>query len=415
MANQFPIADSQLLDSLFLSTSNTLTTDPAWLINDGGQKTLRKAAERGRVFKEINDADAVEHLLITGTTPDDAWKHYKGSREAAGNQAMGSATALAVSQNGLWQTARSTILDTASNFVIPEDLVKRPVQNQIDTMAGLLKRHMNEFYREQEAYFMLGAAAVGADPVATAPHSTDTDFGAGTDYSIPSFSLLGLFTSGLNNNRDGVTTSQYGDLSGEKYMGIQTDGDDDSEWAPYIDAVDNDDTDSAGTVKTAIAAGGQTIYEYLQKYIIRQSRYGPGEMVTDWMVSPEMYEELLKYLRGKTNLNDSILANLATTTELPISGTMLDFHHWIDGTDEEWDITSETTPVATHPIIGINWNSLRFNMVYGEASEGSWLTPISDFQVAETSTWMYKRLHSRSCWSLDNGRRSFVYSDRFKN
>ena len=403
-----PITDSsQVLDSLFLSTANTLTTDPAWLVNDRGEKFIRKAAERGRVFKEISDADDVEHLLTTGSTPADAWKYYKGSREASGDQTMGSASSLAVTQEGIWSQARSTIQDVASNFVIPEDLIRRPVQKQIDTMSALLERHLNEFYREQEAYAVLGASDDGGTPAALAPYKGDADFGGGTDYSLPSFSLLGLFVSGTNTNR-GVTTSPYGDLSAESFMDVKED--DAAQWVPYVDGVDND-----GAGKTAIATNGQTIYEYIQKYIIAVSRYGAGEMVTDWMVTPEMYEEILKYMRGKTNLNDTILANLATTTELPISGTMLDFHHFLDGTDTEWDITSETTAVATHPLIGINWNSLRFNMVYGDEGEGSWLTPISDFQVAETSTWMYKRLHARSCWSLDNGRRSFVYSDRFSN
>ena len=403
-----PITNTdQVLDTLFLSTANTLTTDPAWLVHDKGDKFLRTAAERGRVFKEISDADDVEHLLTTGNTQANQWKYYKGSREASGNAAMTSPTLGALGQDGIWAMARSTILDTASNFVIPEDLHLRPIQKQIDTMSALLERHMSEFYREQEAYAVLGDSAATDTPVPLAPYKGDTDFPA--SYGTPAFSLLGLFASGS----EMAETSQYTDTSDEAYMSVKVN--DAAEWNPYLDAVDND----LGSGKTALATNGQTVYEYIQKYIIEISRYGPGEMVTDWMVTKAMYEELLKYLRGKTNLNDSILANLATTTQLPIGGTMLDFHHWLDGTQTQWDIGSldlgAGTAVATHPIIGINWNSLRFNMVYGEANQDSWLTPISDFQVGETTTWMYKRLHSRSCWSLDNGRRSFVYSDRFKN
>lgn len=397
-----PIADSsQILDTLFLSTANTLTTDPAWLVNDRGEKMVRKAAERGRVFKEISDADDVEHLLTTGTTGSN-WKYYSGSRSTvAGMPAMGSNSELTTAQNGIWAMARSTILDVASNFVIPEDLAQRPVQKQIDTMTALLERHLNEFYREQEAYLVLGASADGGDPDALAPYKGDMDFaGTGTAYSIPSFSLLGLLSSGTD-----MTGAQYGDLGAQSFMDVA--GDDAAEWVPYQDAVDDG-------AKVSLATNGQTVYEYIQKFIIALARYGPGEQVTDWMCTTTMYEEILKYMRGKANINDTLLANLATTTEIPISGTMLDFHHFL-AANANWDIGSTTSAEAVHPLIGINWNSLRFNMVYGEANEGSWLTPISDFQVSEDSTWMYKRLHSRSCWSLDGGRRSFVLCDRFKD
>jgi len=399
---------TELLDSLVLSTINTMTSDPAWLVNDRGEKFFRKAAERGRVFS-VNDADYVEHLLTTGSTPASSWKYYKGSREASGSQAMGSATSLALTQNGIWSTARSSIQDVASNFVIPEDLLRRPVQQGIDTVAGLLERHMAEFFQEQESYAVLGGSTDSATPTRLAPHLNDTDFGSGSDYSIPSFSLLGLFVSGTDTNRDGASSSQYGDLSAQSFMGISQD--DVAKWEPYVDGVDNDD----GSGKPNFDLNdGQDVYEYLQKYIIAVSRYGAGEMVTDWMVTPEMYEEVLKYMRTKGQINDSLIANLATTTEVPIAGTMLDFHHFLAAATA-WDITSDSTPVSVHPIMGINWNSLRFNMVYGgDAATGKWLEPLSDFQVAEQETWLFKRLHARSCWSLDNGRRSFVYSDRFK-
>jgi len=388
-----------------------MTSDPAWLVNDRGEKFYRKAAERGRVFS-VNDADYVEHLLTTGATGGEgsAWKYYRGSREVAGSQAMGSASSLALTQNGIWSTARSSILDVASNFVIPEDLLRRPVQQGIDTVAGLLERHMAEFFQEEEAYAVLGGATDVAAPVALAPHLTDANFGGGSDYAdMPSFSLLGLFISGVDNNRGPAGGSQYGNKETETFMGISQENA--PKWEPYFDAVDND---NGG--KTAFNANnGQDVYEYLQKYIIAVSRYGAGEMVTDWMVTPEMYEEVLKYMRSKGQINDALLGNLATTTEIPIAGTMLDFHHFLTA-HAGWDCTSDVTPVATHPIMGINWSSLRFNMVYGgDAATGKWLEPISDFQVAEQDTWLFKRLHARSCWSLDNGRRSFVMSDRFKD
>lgn len=406
MAYPLTHTTTELLDTLVTSTINTMTSNTAWVVDNHGEKLIKKVAARGRVFNEINDANEVEHTLLAGAVPASSWKYYRGSRETGGDQTMGSATGLALSQEGIYAPVRSTIQDVASNFVIPQDLVKRPVQRALNTIEDLVKRHMKTFFREQESYLVIGDSAPTGTVTRLAPHLTDADFGSGTDYSIPSFSLLGLMISGTDTN-DGVTSSQYGDLSAEKFMGL--DEDTESEWVPYRDAVDND-----GAGKTAIATNGQTIYEYLQKYIIEvNGRYGMDEGVTDWCVTPEMYEEILKYMRSLSVNNDVLLNNLATTSEIPISGTMLDFHHFL-ASNTLWDITSETTPVATHPIFGLNMNSLRLNMVYGSANEDSWLTPISDFQPAEQQTWLFKRLHARFCWSLDNGRRSFVYSDRFK-
>lgn len=395
---------AELLDSLVLSTINTMTADTAWCVDDNGEKLVKKLANRGRVFNEVNDADQIEHALAVGAVPANSWKYYRGSREASGDQTMGSASSLALSQEGVFAPARSTIQDVASNFSIPQDLLKRPVQNALNVVEAAVKRHMKTFFREQEAYLTLGTSTAGSSLASLAPHLTDDAFNGYTNG--PSFSLLGLMLEGAG----GATASgqQYATEADDtrKFMGIATASGDVPEWAPYHDVT---------ATKTSIASGGQTIYEYIQKYIIAVSRYGTGEMVTDWLVTPDMYEEVLKYMRSLSRNNDVLLNNLATTSEIPISGTMMDFHHFLAG-DTEWDFgrTADTSYDTIHPILGLNLDSLRMNLVYGSANEDSWLTPLSDFQPAEDSTWFFKRLHSRFCFSLDNGRRSFVYSDRFK-
>lgn len=405
MAYPLTHTTAELLDSLVLSTINTMTADTAWCVDDNGEKLIKKLANRGRVFNEVNDANEIEHALAVGAVPANSWKYYRGSREASGDQTMGSASSLALSQEGVFAPARSTIQDVASNFSIPQDLLKRPVQNALNVVEAAVKRHMKSFFREQEAYLTLGISTDGTTLGSLAPHLTDDAFNGYTNG--PSFSLLGLMLEGAGGTAAGAG-AQYATEAAttRKFMGVDVATE--AEWAPYHDVVDND----AGSGKTALATNGQTVYEYIQKYIIAVSRYGTGEMVTDWLVTTDMYEEVLKYMRSLSRNNDVLLNNLATTSEIPISGTMMDFHHFLKS-DTEWDLGSVTTEVGVHPILGLNLDSLRMNLVYGSANESSWLSPLSDFQPAEDSTWFFKRLHSRSCFSLDNGRRSFVYSDRF--
>ena len=403
----FPLTrqTTELLDSLVLSTINTMTADPAFLVNDRGEKLLRKMAQRGRVFSEVNDADAIEHpLMIAGATDADRWKYYRGSRATSSSDTtMGSASSLTDDQSDIFSVARSTILDTASNFVVPQDIVKRPVQKQLDTIEALLKRHMNQFFREQESYLVLGGSTPSATPTVLSPHLTDEKFGS---YSTPSFSLLGLLIDGVSiadNN------SSHTDLSGNKFMGVL--GSDSAEWSPYIDSYDDE---VAATNKVALTDNGQDVYESLQDYIIQVARYGPGEQVTDWLVTPAMYAEVLKYLRSISRTNDELISNLATTTEIPVAGTMFDFHHYL-APSVSWDVsTAAAADVATHPIIGLNMDSIRLNLVYGGDVEDSFLTPVSDFAPFPQKTNLFKRLHARHCFSIDNGRRSFVYSDKFK-
>ena len=392
----FPLSWTEALDTLVNTTLNTYTSDAAWAVNSNGEKLLKKMAERGRVFNEINDADMVEHPLIVGS--DTNWDYYRGSRETGGLQyAEGT---LATTQQAPFTMARSSIQDVAANLVVPEDILQRPVQKQMDVVEALVQRQLKQFFREQESYLVTGNATAAAAAVSLAPSVVDDAFGAGTDYNSPSFSLLGLVLEG-----SGLTSTGYSAnvATSRTFMGVDTATV--TEWSPY--------TAGCAATKVAVANNGETIYEALQDYIIQVSRYGMDEMVTDWLVTPGCYAEILSYLRGKSDINDSVLANLATTTEIPVAGTMLDFHHFLQA-DTTWDIVDggAGTPDVS-PIFGLNLNSLRLNMVYGSAAEQGWLQPISDFLPVDTSTNFFKRLHARCCFSLDNGRRSFVYSDRF--
>lgn len=391
----FPLSWTEALDTLVNTTLNTYTSDAAWAVNNNGEKLLKKMAERGRVFNEINDADMVEHPLIVGS--DTNWDYYRGSRETGG--ATYSTGTLTTAQQAPFTMARSSIQDVAANLVVPEDILQRPVQKQMDVVEALVQRQLKQFFREQESYLVTGNATAAAAAVSLAPSVVDAAFGASGDYSSPSFSLLGLVLEGC-----GLTSTQYNanKATTRTFMGVDTATV--TEWTPYVAGCSD--------TKVAVATNGETIYEALQDYIIQVSRYGMDEMVTDWLVTPGCYAEILSYLRGKSDINDSVLANLATTTEIPIAGTMLDFHHFLQA-DNTWDIIDGGAATTVSPIFGLNLNSLRLNMVYGSAAEQGWLQPISDFLPVDTSTNFFKRLHARCCFSLDNGRRSFVYSDRF--
>lgn len=402
MAYPLTHTTAELLDTLALSTINSMASNSAWMVDNMGEKLIRLVGQRGGIDTSVNDADAVEHPLTVGD--DSAWTYYRGSREASGSQAMGAGTLPALSQKGVFSVARSTLLDAASNFVVPEDLIGRPVQNALNVMEKLLERHLRTFFREQESYIVIGdALTAGVTPttaVPLAPYLTDTDFAAGgTDYSQPSFSLLGLMISGTAAG----TGDQYGDMSAEGFMGVSEDTD--SEWVPTQDIT---------ATKTALATNGQTVYEKIQSLLIEVGRYGGQEMVTDWMCPTDMYEEILKYMRTLSVNNDVLLNNLATTSAIPIAGTMLDYHHFLVA-DTSYDVgrTANDTYDTISPLFGLNLNSLKLNLP-NSGSGDQWLKQVSGFETSELKTWLFKRMHARHAWSLAQGRRSFVYCDRFK-
>ena len=66
--------------------------------------------------------------------------------------------------------------------------------------------------------------------------------------------------------------------------------------------------------------------------------------------------------------------------------------------------------MAEQPVLGVNWNSLRLNVVRAggiESDKVGFIRQIGGLQPHPALTNLFKRLEWKRCWSLDNGRRSF--------
>ena len=102
-----------------------------------------------------------------------------------------------------------------------------------------------------------------AAAISLAPSVVDDAFGAGSAYDIPSFSFLGLALEGCGQ----VSSAQYATnaATSRSFMGV--DPATVTEWNVYGDFVDDG-------AKVSLDTNGETVYEYLQKYIIQVSRYG---------------------------------------------------------------------------------------------------------------------------------------------
>ena len=78
-------------------------------------------------------------------------------------------------------------------------------------------------------------------------------------------------------------------------------------------------------------------------------------------------------------------------------------------TDVIWD-PADSSFAAEHPVIGVNWNSLRLNVVRAGGIDNDkvgFIRQIGNLQPHPTLTNVFKRLEWKRAWSFDNGRRSF--------
>ena len=86
---------------------------------------------------------------------------------------------------------------------------------------------------------------------------------------------------------------------------------------------------------------------------------------------------------------------------------MVDWSRYLDA-DGLYDISGGVA--ADHPIIGINTNSLRLNVVAGGGVNDDslgFVQKVGGTQKHAAKANIFDRVQYKRCWSLDGGRRSF--------
>jgi len=384
----FPVSDTRELDTLVTSAIDTISGNPANLVNEGGEKLLGKLAKRGRIFR-VNDAERVEHPVMYSTDAS-AWEANLGD-QYSGTPTSG--TTLTATQNEVLTKALFDIVTKTKNFNVPQSIIGRDSQLAMSDIAYLAQRMAMETYAEEEALLLLGQTdlTAGGDLNPLAPYRGDNDFfnrgGTSTYADFGSMSMLGLFDSGRDTGSRGQT-----------FAGI----------AP------NDDTDWEAQLFTASNAAPSTSAELdqfladVQEAIIRTD-FGGMERPTDILSTIDWYSKFLEALRSKGTINDTLIRDMGVgpNTEIPFGSVLVDYSRHLDA-DNQWDLTVGS-PAAVHPVMGLNLNSLRWNLVgqtTGVGADAGWIQQKSEMAPHPTLTNFFKRLEYRSCFSLDNGRRS---------
>jgi len=371
-----PKTDNQVLNTLVTSAINTISANPANLVTEAGEKLMAKMAKRGRIFR-VNDADRVEHPVMHND--DNTWATITGDNPG------GTVTGLNSTQTEHLTSALFTILTRTKNFNIPQSMLGRDTRLAMSDIAYLAQRMAMQAYELEEAYILRGNSTRTGAYKLLAPFQHDTNWQAGDD-TAGQMSLLGLL-----------------DLQGANEFGnISTD--DNAQWGAYFQ--------TAAEGNPADTAQFNTWLSEINECIVRAD-YGGMERPTDILTTVDVYMRFLEALRDKGTINDTLIRDMGASpdTEIPFGSVMVDYSKFLTA-DAVWDTGSGA--IVSHPFIGLNLNSLRWNLVgqtTGVGEDAGWINQKSDLLPHPTASNFFKRLEYRFAWSLDNGRRSFFHLD----
>jgi hypothetical protein len=354
------------LDNMVTTAIDTMSTDPVNMLTDSGEKFLKTAAQRGRMFV-VNDAENVRHTLI-----------YNGGNATVNyvpdnlSGATLSAAATEVVTQNLWSLNASS-----RNINFPQS---QPAGNVMDYVATVVKANMMEILNQEEALFVRGVADPTGTMAQNDPYVGDENYAT----ALP-MSLAGLIWGSTDDKHDHATT--------ELFAGIKTS--EIAKWTPHF---------ATGSATAGIA---DDLIGDFQKAVMTAS-YSDVERPTHIYTTQIMFEKFLTELRGSAALPDPVHANLGLEGTATFAGMTIDWSRYLDS-DAIWD-DGDAAFTAEHPVLGINWNSLRLNVVRAggiNSDSVGFIRQIGSLQPHPTLTNLFKRLEWKRCWSLDNGRRSF--------
>ena len=128
------------------------------------------------------------------------------------------------------------------------------------------------------------------------------------------------------------------------------------------------------------------------------------------------FEAYLTSLRSEAALPDPVQANLGKEGTIPFGGITIDWSRYLSA-DAVWDTDGAGAASAANvPMLGVNWNSLRLNLVRAGSPSGNsadltgkigWIQQVSGLNPHPLTVTLFKRIEWKRQWSIDNGRRSF--------
>ena len=363
---------TQKINTLTTVAIDEVTRDLANLVTEGGEKVLKKMQSKGRIFV-VNDGEKVQHPVMYGSGS-------TGYFDPAGltGATTDDSNALNVAADEIMAMAQFHMLSATRNINYPQAM---PAGNFIPYISNAIKMNMMDILNKEECLFLRGEDSGSDTEEAHYPLVGDMNFTTGLPMS------LGAVVNGADTG------------SAIKFAGIDTDDATYANWKPYVGA--------AGGTSPTFAQWTTALDD-----AILTASYSETER-PDWILTTKTaYSDLLAKLRDKSQINDAVLANLGTTDEIPYAGTFITWSRYLDK-DKMWDVTAwdhSSAGTAETPIVGVNTNSLRLNVVAGGGVNDDslgFVQKVGGTQKHAAKANIFDRVQYKRCWSLDGGRRSF--------
>jgi hypothetical protein len=336
---------TQDLDTLVSTAIDTYTKDPVNALTDSGEKFLKAAAQKGRLFV-VNDAESVRHPILYGHGETSSLYYPAGIPAAnAGTPAVDqlSETAKEILTHSIFHLQSGT-----RNINFPQS---QPAGNLIDYVSSV--------------------TAVARDPFLT-----DTNYSHGYPMS-----LVGLMQSS-------AAVSWNDDTTDESFANIKAD-----DVAKFTPATIR----AASTLEASPTAGYESILGDLQKAVLETS-YSEVERPTDVYMTLKGFESFLAEHRA-----------LGKEGAVTFAGVTVDWSRYLKADTKYDLVTpfgaTASAPVLGINWNSLRLNTVRAGGV-GSDSIG-FIRQIGDMQTHPLLTNVFKRIEWKRQWSVDNGRRSF--------
>ena len=360
---------TQRINNLTTVAIDEATTDLANLVTEGGEKVLKKMQSKGRIFV-VNDAEKVKHPVLYGSG---STGYFDPATPLTG-VTSDDTNALNVAADEILAYAHFHMFSATRNINYPQAM---PAGSVIPYVSNVIKMNMMDILNKEEKLFLCGIdTGLAGTEARNYPERNDE---ADT-------SPLPMSVGALVYSKDTGSTT--------KFAGIDQDHADFAHWVPQL------------TVMAAADPSDVQWFDALDNAILNSS-FSETER-PDWILTTKQcYTDLLSKLRALSQINDAVLANLGTTDEIPYAGTMINWSRYL-AKDNIWDVTNSSN--AECPILGLNTNSLRLNVVAGggvnDESLG-FVQKVGTTQKHAAKANIFDRVQYKRCWSIDGGRRSF--------
>jgi hypothetical protein len=402
----FPNAESysRTLDTLASMSLDTRTSDVHTTVTDFGEKFIKTINNKGRVFV-VNDAEGLRHpVASTGAEP---ITYFAPDDMGGGSYNFTTAALDPLSQ------IQFTMPAATININFPQAMPAGDLVNYVDTR---IKMTMIDLFNSEEKLLLLGEQNGDGKARYRSPFYGDSTYGdnaggsevddvckyeVGIPTNLPSFFMGGTTASGLVDVDDDGTNSI--DAKGEMFAGMKM------STFPAAEYDQPKKTAWGGNTEftTTSAADPKILWNSLNK-IILETTYSEIERPTDIWTSLEVFNGLITGLRELGALPDPVQANMGKMGSIPFAGLDVDWHRYFTA-DSIWNTTTDVS-AAEIPILGINFNSLRLNLVKRGGGlphdEVGMFESVGEMELAHTLPILYKRVQWKRQLSWDHGRRS---------